>query len=175
MKPTVVALIALAALAPRTADAQDTSPPSTRTVASAAMTTADPADRLGAEAYRLFSDRRSWHRAARMLEKAAEMRGPADANRVTDLLAAARVYGHVGATDDARRAFEAAAEGAAARGAVSDAAHAFLDAAIVAARSGDRPGANALIEKSLLLSGSPHLDAPARRAILRRVLVDARG
>lgn len=172
MKPTVVALIALAALAPRTADAQDPPQLSTQDAAPATMATADPADRLTAEAYRLFHDRKAWRRAAHMLEQAAEMREPGDADRVNDLLSAARVYGHAGATRDARRAFEAAADAATARGAVRDAAHAFLDAAIVAARSGDRAGANALIEKSLLLSESPHLDARTRGSILQRVLVD---
>lgn len=168
-KTTIAALFALALVPPPVADAQDALAAADVRATGVAASSADPADRLAAEAYRLFTDKRSWHRAARMLEQSARMRDIADPARVTALLAAGRVYDHVGQSDAARRVFEAAAEAATARGAVAVAAHAFLDAAIVAVRSGDRAGAQALIEKGQLLSNSPHLEPSVRDGILRRL------
>lgn len=127
------------------------------------------ADRLAAEAYRLFENRSAWPRAARLLEQSADLREVADPRRSGTYLDAGRVYSHVRAHQDARRAFEAAGRAATDRGAIAQAAHAWLDAAIAAAKTGDRSGAETLLTRGTLLAASPHLAADEREGILRRV------
>ena len=176
MHALVIALFALTLVAPRPADALQAPPPSVRAVAHTVAGAPDEADRLAEQAYRLFSERPSWGKAARMLERSAGMRDAADPKRADALLEAARIYAHVGAHRDARRAFERAAAAAAERGAVVVAAHALLDAAIVAASVGDRDGAAKLVHKATLLADSPHLATSDRNAILRRMAPEpARG
>lgn len=176
MHALVIALFVLTLVAPRPADALQAPRPSVRTVAHPVVGVPDQADRLAEQAYRLFSERRSWGKAARMLERSAGMRDASDPKRADALLEAARVYAHVGAHGDARRAFEGAAAAAAERGAVAVAAHALLDAAIVAAISGDGAAAAKLLQKAGLLADSPHLAAADRNGILRRVAPEpARG
>lgn len=176
MHALVIALFALTLVAPRPADALQAPRPSVRTVAHTVAEAPDEADRLAEQAYRLFSERRSWGKAARMLERSAGMRDASDPERAEVLLEAARVYAHVGAHRDARRAFEGAAAAAAERGAVVVAAHALLDAAIVAAGAGDGEAAAKLLQKATLLADSPHLAASDRKGIVRRLAPEpARG
>ena len=176
MHALVIALFVLTFAAPRPADALQASSPSVRVVAHTVAGAPDEADRLAEQAYRLFSDRRSWGKAARILERSAGMRDASDPKRADALLEAARIYAHVGAHRDARRAFEYAAAAAAERGAVVVAAHALIDAAIVAATAGDRDGAAKLVQKAALLADSPHLAAADRNSILRRTAPEpARG
>ncbi|MBW3552288.1 MAG: hypothetical protein KY466_02190 [Gemmatimonadetes bacterium] len=169
MHALVIALFALTLAAPRPADALQGPRPPVRTVAHTVGGTPDAADRLAEEAYRLFADRRSWGKAARMLERSAGMRDAADPERAEAFREAGRVYAHVGAQADARRALEAAAAAAFDRGAVVVAAHSLLDAAIVAARAGDRDAAAKLLRKASLLADSPHIDMGDRAGILERV------
>jgi hypothetical protein len=132
-------------------------------------TTNAAADRLRAEAHGLFHDRRSWGRAARLLDRAAGMRAATDPGRSADYRLAGRLYAHLGALDASERAFVRAAESAHQLGAIADAAGAYLDAAHVAAHRGDRRAARAFVQQVELLSLSPHLDAAERDAIRRRV------
>lgn len=147
----------------------DAPPRAADDVAPVAVETPDPADRLAAEAYRLFTDRRSWPRAARMLEQSADLRSLDDPERAETYLAAGRVYSHLKARADALRAFTAAAEAATARGAIAVAAHAYLDAALAAALAGDRGAADDFLERGVLLASSPHLQVGERQSILSRV------
>ena len=176
MHALVIALFALTLVAPRPADALQAPRPSVRTVAHTIAGAPDQADRLAEQAYRLFSERRSWGKAARLLERSAGMRDASDPERADALLEAARVYSHVGAHGDARRAFEGAAAAAGERGAVVVAAHALLDAAIVTAIGGDSEAAAKLLQKARLLADSPHLAAADRDSILKRLAPEpARG
>lgn len=132
------------------------------------------ADRLQAEAFRLFEDRETWGRAARLLEKSAQLREDHDPARARAYRTAARIYAHAQALDASQRAFERSAASAEKVGAVVDAALAYVDAADIALRRGDAEKANAHIRRAVLLSGSPHLDEGERRAIARRLPQEAR-
>lgn len=171
MNVLVVAVLALLLSAPLYVDAQEATQLAVQDAPRLATASPDRADRLAAEARRLFPEPRSWPRAARLLERSARLRDVAHPDRSTAFLDAARIYVHTGALADARRAFEAAAEAASARGAVAEAAHALLDASIVAARTGDRTGAAELRERGALLARSPHLADSDRRRILSRLPV----
>lgn len=127
------------------------------------------ADRLQAEAYALFEDREKWGRAARLLERSAQLREDHDPARAKTYLLAARVYAHSNALDASQRAFEKSAASAEKIGAIVDAALAYADAADIALRRGDAEAANAHIRTSILLSGSPHLDQGERRVIVERL------
>lgn len=165
MNAFVLALSALTTLQVGGDAANQASAPEVRAAAEAP----DPADRLAADAYRLFANRSTWARAARLLEQSAAMRSDDDPERAAAYAVAGRVYTHVGSHAAARRAFEASADAAAARGALVDAAHAFLDAAIAAAYSGDRIAASDFLHRGALLAESPHLDAGEKQGILRRI------
>jgi hypothetical protein len=133
-------------------------------------TTMNPdADRLRAEAHELFNDPRSWRRAARLLERSANLRSVEDPARSDDYRVAGRLYGYAGDLNASQRAFERAAMSAQQLGAVAQAAGAYLDAAHVAVRRGDGKAAGSLIQRGDLLSLSPHLDAAERRAIRNRI------
>lgn len=165
MSPFVIGLSVVTLFAPAAAVAAPTAEPAARVV----VERPDPADRLAEEAYRLFTDRRTWGKAARLLERAASMRALDDPRRAADYSEAARVYVHVGDLAEARDAFEAAARAAAERGAIVEAAHAYFDAATVAVLRGDSRGAGTLIEKGTLLSHSPHISGAQRASILTRL------
>jgi hypothetical protein len=133
-------------------------------------TTVNPdAERLRAEAHQLFNDPRSWRRAARLLERSADLRSIEDPVRSDDYRLAGRLYAHVGSLGAAQRAFERAAMSAQQIGAVAQAAGAYLDAAHVAVRRGDGRAAGSFIERGDLLSLSPHLNTAERRAIRNRI------
>jgi tetratricopeptide (TPR) repeat protein len=165
MNAFVLALSALASLQLGGDAAQQASDPAHRVVVEAP----DPADRIAADAYKLFANRRAWPRAARLLERSATMRSPEDPERAAAFVAAGRVYTAIGAPAEARRVFEAGADAAAARGAIVEAAHAYLDAAIAAALAGDRTRASSLLDRGALLASSPHLAVQEKDAIMRRI------
>lgn len=165
MNAFVLALSALASLQIGGDPAHHATEPAHRAVLEAP----DPADRIAADAYKLFANPRSWPRAARLLERSATMRSAEDPERAAAYVAAGRVYTAIGSPAEARRAFEAGARAAAARGAIVEAAHAYLDAAIAAALSGDRSGASELLDQGALLASSPHLGAQEKDAIMRRI------
>lgn len=127
------------------------------------------ADQLQAEAYALFEDREKWGRAARLLERSAELREDHDPARAKAYLLAAHVYAHSNALDASQRAFQKSAASAEKIGAIVDAALAYADAADIALRRGDAKAANAHLRTATLLSGSPHLDQGERSAIVKRL------
>lgn len=171
MNAFVLALSALASLQLGGDAAHQAADPADRVVVEAP----DPADRIAADAYKLFANPRAWPRAARLLERSATMRAADDPERTAAFVAAGRVYSAIGSPAEARRAFEAGADAAAARGAILDAAHAYLDAAIAAALAGDRASASDLLHQGVLLASSPHLGVQEKDAIMRRIPADDPG
>jgi tetratricopeptide (TPR) repeat protein len=127
------------------------------------------ADRLQAEAYTLFEDRQKWGRAARLLERSAQLREDHDPARARGYLMAARVYSQSQELGAAQRAFEKSAASAERIGAVVDAALAYVDAADMSLRRGDAETAHAHIRRATLLSASPHLDEGERGTITKRL------
>ena len=134
----------------------------------------EAADRLLREAYDLFPDRRAWPRAARLLERSAVLRAEDDPARAWAFRMAGQVHAHMRDYKSAREAFQRSAEAASLIGAVADAAGAWLDAAEMALLLGQRVEALDLIEKSALLSRSPHLTDDQRREIVNRIPAEAR-
>jgi tetratricopeptide (TPR) repeat protein len=129
----------------------------------------DRADQLLARAESLFSQPRQWRRAARLLEESADLRDAADAEAYNCLLTAGRLYAGVGDARRARAVLERAAEHALARGALVDAATAYIDAAYAAADRGLTADARMLFDRAALLTTSPLLSATQREAGLQRV------
>lgn len=141
-------------------------------------TTTDPVvgdptevEELEARAERLTrsAERRDWRIAAGLLRQAAHLRLPGDLGSVESLRIAGRIYHHLEDGKRARSAFLEAAELAVTYGDVEGAAHAFLDAASVAAERGEDLQVHELARKATLLSGSPLLTAAEREAILSRI------
>lgn len=138
-----------------------------------ALVASPEAQRLFQEAFTLFADRESWGKAARLFERSGELRAAEDPDRVTAYLLAARLYVHVGSLKEAQQSFATAAEAAGARGAVMEAAHAYLDGAMVAMMRGREGEAEAMVQKGELLSHSPHLDSGEKSAIRTRIPAQA--
>ncbi len=136
-------------------------------------TTGDPAEveELEARAERLArsAERRDWRIAAGLLRQAAHLRLPGDLGSVESLRVAGRIYHHLEDGKRARSAFLEAAELAVTYGDVEGAAHAYLDAASVAAERGEDLQVHELARKAALLSGSPLLTAAEREAIRSRI------
>jgi hypothetical protein len=159
---TVVA--ALAASAPVMAVQNDAGATSTMSAPPA-----DRAEALRQKAESLFSQPRHWGRAARLLEQSAQLRSASDPDAFVCLMFAGRLRAGTGDFEGARVALEKAAVHAAARGALLDAAHAWIDAAHAAVEGQDMERAVALAERAQLLSGSPLLSASQVEQITRRI------
>jgi hypothetical protein len=115
------------------------------------------ARRLEGEASALTSDLRSFGKAARLLREAASLRPLADPMAIANLARAGRLQFY---RKDLRGAYASLVEGAERAfrtGDVLNAAHAYLDAAIVAIERKDGPSALRDIERARLLSYSPYL------------------
>jgi tetratricopeptide (TPR) repeat protein len=93
------------------------------------------ADRLEAVAMELLSmgDMDTWEQAAELLERSARLRPEDSLSKATSLKIAANLYNWIGETEQARDLLEEAAECAQELGALSFAAHTFLDAAVLSA------------------------------------------
>jgi tetratricopeptide (TPR) repeat protein len=130
---------------------------------------ADRAEALRQQAESLFSQPRQWGKAARLLEQSAQLRGASDPEAYVCLLYAGRLRAGMGDFAGASAALEKAAIHAAARGALLDAAHAWIDAAHAAIEGQDKERALALAERAQLLSGSPLLSASQVEQITRRI------
>jgi tetratricopeptide (TPR) repeat protein len=130
---------------------------------------ADRAEALRKKAESLFSQPRQWGKAARLLEQSAQLRGASDPEAYVCLMYAGRLRAGMGDYEGARVALEKAAVHAAARGALLDAAHAWIDAAHAAIEGQDMERAAALAERAQLLSGSPLLSASQVEQITRRI------
>lgn len=117
-----------------------------------------------AESY--FATPARWAYAADLLRESAEHLDEASPKRYQTLVTAARVFDQAGKLNSSRKTFEDAAQSAMARGALVDAAQAYVDAAHVAARQGKARLAVELTSRARLLADSPHLSSADRNAIL---------
>lgn len=129
------------------------------------------ADELQAKAEALYAQPKQWGKAVRLLEKSAELRAADDAEAYTCYVMAGRLAAALGDNSEAEQVLRKAGEHALARGDVMDAASAFIDAAHAASRAGNPAGAQELLERAKLLSGSPLLGAEDRAALGYRLKV----
>lgn len=127
------------------------------------------ADKLKQEAESMFSTPKQWKKAQRLLVESAEMRDATDAEAYTCYMLAGRLAAVLGDNDDARESLRKAAEHALARGAIVDAATAFIDAAHAAARVGDADEVESLMQRAELLANSPLISEQDRTAIEHRL------
>jgi len=127
------------------------------------------AKQLRARAEALFENPKNWRKAARLLEASAEYRAADDAEAYDCLVSAGRIRAALEDYDDSERPFKAAADHALARGAVLDAAQAYLFAAHAAKADSDMKTAHELVEKARLLSNSPLLSATQRMNVLEQI------
>lgn len=134
-----------------------------------------PVDRANARADTLealvatdISHRGRWGLAARRQRDAARLRGD-DPRAVGSWARAAWLYAGIGDFGTARSAMERAAEKAVADGDVERAAHAYIDAALIAVEGGRDDLVDALVRKTFRVTGSPLLAADRRAAIRARV------
>jgi tetratricopeptide (TPR) repeat protein len=138
-----------------------------------------PATQLSAEVEEAAAlEARAWalrdlmderHEAARLYRKAAELRPDHDPQKVQNLREAARMSHYAGRSDRAIRDAEAAATAALRQGDVIEAGQAYVDAAWLAAQTGDRDRTEALLQEARLLASSPLLAQEERQDLLRRI------
>lgn len=124
---------------------------------------------LRARAEALFDQPAEWRRAARLLEESAALRTADDPEAYDCLLYAGRIRAGVGDFAAAAGLLERAAEHALARGAVPEAAQAYVDAAFSAKAAKQRTQAGALLGKARLLTGSPALSTHQKQLLLARI------
>ena len=124
---------------------------------------------LRARAEALFDQPNEWRHAARLLQASAELRTPDDPEAYDCLLYAGRIRATMGDFDTAAGLLGKAAEHALARGAVTDAAQAYVDAAFSARGAMNGTAAAQLPEQAQLLTGSPMLSAQRKGMLLARI------
>jgi tetratricopeptide (TPR) repeat protein len=129
----------------------------------------DRARLLRAKAEALYDQPSEWRRAAKLLEASAELRTADDPEAYECLFYAGRIRGTLGDFSVAAKLLERAADHALARGAVMDAAQAYLDAAIAAKSNQDATSAVELLGKARLLAGSPQLTDLEKGLLLSRL------
>ena len=135
-------------------------------------TNAEKADELQRQAESLFSEKKQWRKAVRLLEQSAELRDASDPAGYTCLMYAGRIKWALGDAAGARASMQKAAEQALARGSVMEAASAYIDAAHAAVEDGQQTLARQYVEKASLLAESPLLTAGQRETLKARVDVD---
>ena len=155
-------LMALAA-APASATAQQKLPP-VRVVASTAY-----ADELAIRAESLSTNLTQFKKAAELFERSAEARQPNDARAVTCLRSAATLRYNSGNKAKGLTLMEKAGDRAISLGDVMIAAHAYIDAAVIASELRQGTRAVELGERAVLLAKSPLLSADQRSALLERM------
>ncbi|HEX6306541.1 MAG TPA: hypothetical protein VFZ69_00060 [Longimicrobiales bacterium] len=129
----------------------------------------DRAAALRREAQELFSQPKQWKKAVRLLEQSASLRAANDAAAYDCLMYAGRIRAALGDMRNARVDFEKAAAHALARGAVVDAANAYIDAAHTAVALKDGAGARELVDSASLLAASPLLTEMDRNRLRARL------
>jgi tetratricopeptide (TPR) repeat protein len=140
--------------------------------ADGALAMAPPPDRieraaeLKLEAEALFPQPRQWKKAVRLLEQSAALRSASDPEAYTCLIYAGRIKAALGDNAGARVTLEKAAEHALARGAIVDAANAYIDAAHAAVQERDAQVAQQFLDRASLLADSPLLSV-AQRTLLK--------
>lgn len=120
--------------------------------------------KLQAEA--LFPQPKQWKKAVRLLEQSAALRSASDPEAYTCLIYAGRIKAAIGDNSGARVTLAKAAEQALARGAVIDAANAYIDAAHAAVQERNAVLAQQFLDKASLLSESPYISV-AQRSLLK--------
>ena len=108
-------------------------------------------------------------RAAQLFEDAATHLPPTNPALENTYRMAASVQFHLGRTERAKTLFARAAEAARARGATARAADAYVDAAFVALRTGDRNSARRFIEHARRLARQSDVSPEDRARVLRRL------
>jgi hypothetical protein len=129
----------------------------------------EKAQQLQEQAEALFSQPKQWKKAVRLLEQSADLRGADDAGAYDCLLYAGRIRAAIGDFGGARSSLEKAAEHAMARGAIIDAANAYIDAAHAAVAGKDARGAQQLVDRAALLTDSPMLSAQQKTVLKARL------
>jgi len=127
------------------------------------------ARQLRAQALALFDQPKEWGRAAKLLEQSAALRAADDAEAYTCLLGAGQIRAAVHDYDDAVRLLSQAGDQALARGAVLDAARAYVFAAHAAMSDKDVARAQELGAKARLLTTSPLLTDAERADVRGRI------
>lgn len=143
------------------------------TAPSARVAPADPdlerARALEAEARGLSDQMKRRARAARLYRQAADLRPAHDPKKVENLRHASRMNFYAGRTDAAIRDAHDASQVALRQGDLVEAAHAYLDAAWLAAREGQAERAEQWVEEARLLSTSPLLAQGQQEEIRTRM------
>jgi tetratricopeptide (TPR) repeat protein len=129
----------------------------------------DRAAELRAQAEALFSQPKQWKKAVRLLEQSAALRDASDPEAYDCLVFAGRVRAAIGDYSGALKTLEKAAAHAMARGAIIDAAHAYIDAAHTAVALNDAAGAQDLVDRAALLTQSPLLTVEQRTFLKARL------
>jgi hypothetical protein len=129
----------------------------------------DRARQLQQQAEALFSEPKQWKKAARLLEQSAALREASDPELYTCLIYAGRIRSSVGDFAAGRVDLEKAASSALARGAIVEAAHAYIDAAHVAIVERNGPAAKDLVARAQLLAQSPMLSADQKSILNTRL------
>jgi tetratricopeptide (TPR) repeat protein len=129
----------------------------------------DRAAELRAQAEALFSQPKQWRKAARLLERSAQLRDAADAEGYACLVLAGGLWAAVGEYETAQQVYSRAAAHAQARGDVVEAAHALINAAHAAAENRNVADAQAFIDRATLLAASPLLSTQQVEEITRRI------
>ncbi|MGH7541835.1 MAG: hypothetical protein ACRELC_12630 [Gemmatimonadota bacterium] len=128
---------------------------------------------LHEEAKALMATRDGWARAAFRFERAAEASPACDPGAIDSWILAARLYGHTGKLEEARLAFLGAAASARGVGRLAVAAHALLDAAVVAVEQSYQEAAVEAVLEADALSRSPRIP-PEERLDIRLRIIDLR-
>jgi len=128
---------------------------------------------LESQAVALYESPRSFKRAAKLHEQAAELRPAGDLVRIDDLRQAARLYHYAGSTAKARDLMVRAGDAALAAGDVLNAAETYLDAAFLYREAGMGGEVLQLVKKAQLLTNSPLISARDKSSILSRIQASA--
>ena len=124
---------------------------------------------LKAQAEAMFGQPAQWRKVAKLMEESAALRPAEDAEKFECLQYAGRIRATLGEAKYAQKLLEKAAEAALERGAVIEAAEAYVDAAFAAHAATDFTAAAELAGRAKLLAGSPLLTEKDRNRVLSRV------
>ena len=130
---------------------------------------ASKAEALEREANALFSESSRVEEAARLFERAAELRDASDPMHFKDLEKAARLRHYLEDCRKAQKLMERSANAALDMGYLVEAARNFTDAAFFAVHASRRADADRLFERARVIAGSPLLDASQRAALTSRL------
>ena len=163
MRKNITLAATIVAVAPLLAASQARAQTITSTIPS------ERAEQLEALAAQLHTQPRRAADAAHYYIQSAQLRGALDPAAVQSLTTAAHLLNYAGRPLEARRTMEQAAQRALGLGDVSRAAQAYVEAAFLAERQGNRQYVQRLGTKALLLAESPLLTAEQRQSIRDRI------